>query len=244
MKNSIKSSGNVTIPSGDYDNITVSGNCVLCDIVRCVSFCSNGSTKADILECDQEIKTSGNASFSGAVSAENIKASGNLFCKSNVTASEKIVVSGALGVCGKIKCNSLEISGSLDCHTQIEAEEAKINGSIKCEGLINAEKLDIVSSGFSKTRMHIWGIGGSEILVLENNGAFFKALPYTVRRRLNKMIIDTCIEGDNVHLNYVKCPRVTGNTVTIGEGCEIDLVQYHESVDISPRALVKKTEKI
>ena len=81
MKNSINSSGAVTIPSGDYENISVSGSCTLLSDVRCVSFNASGNVGADALECEQDMKTSGNASFSGAVSADNIKASGSFSCK-------------------------------------------------------------------------------------------------------------------------------------------------------------------
>lgn len=244
MKNSIKSSGAVTIPSGDYDNISVSGSCTLLSDVRCVSFNASGNVGADALECEQDMKTSGNASFSGAVSADNIKASGSFSCRSDVLANDRIGVSGAFSADGRIKCNSLKVSGSLKCRSQIEAEEAKIDGAVKCDGLLNAERLDISCPGFSKTRMHIGSIGGSEISILENNGAFFKALPYAIRHTLHKVTVELCIEGDDIRLRHVKCPRVTGGSVVIGEGCEIDLVQYSESIEISPRAHVKKTEKI
>ena len=51
-------------------------------------------------------------------------------------------------------------------------------------------------------------------------------------------------EGDDVLLSYVTCPRVSGTRVVIGKGCEIDLVQYSETVEISPGAKVRKIEKI
>ena len=52
------------------------------------------------------------------------------------------------------------------------------------------------------------------------------------------------VEGDDIALEGVTAPRVSGRVVAIGEGCEIDLVQYSEQVEISPEAKVGRTEKI
>ena len=38
--------------------------------------------------------------------------------------------------------------------------------------------------------------------------------------------------------------KETGRYIMIGEGCDIDLVQYSENIEISPKAKVKKCEKI
>ena len=52
------------------------------------------------------------------------------------------------------------------------------------------------------------------------------------------------IEADTIALENVKTPRVSGRIVAIGEDCEIDLVQYSEEIEISPKAKVGRTEKI
>ena len=58
------------------------------------------------------------------------------------------------------------------------------------------------------------------------------------------MRVKTSIEGDEIALEGVIAPRVSGRVVAIGAGCEIDLVQYSEQVEISPEATVGKTEQI
>ena len=56
--------------------------------------------------------------------------------------------------------------------------------------------------------------------------------------------VKNSVEGDDIALEGVTVPRVSGRVVAIGEGCEIDLVQYSEQVEISPEAKVGRTEKI
>ena len=58
------------------------------------------------------------------------------------------------------------------------------------------------------------------------------------------IFVENSIEGDNVALENVKVPRVSGRVVAIGEDCEIELVQYSDQVEISPKAKVGRTEKI
>ena len=56
--------------------------------------------------------------------------------------------------------------------------------------------------------------------------------------------LDRAIEADTVALENVRAPRVSGRVVAIGEDCEIELVQYSEQIEISPRAKVGRTEKL
>ena len=52
------------------------------------------------------------------------------------------------------------------------------------------------------------------------------------------------VEGDDIALEGVTCPRVTGRVVAIGAGCHVDLVQYSEKIEVSPDAKVGRTEQI
>ena len=64
------------------------------------------------------------------------------------------------------------------------------------------------------------------------------------RRASAGVSVVTSIEGDEIALEGVSCPRVTGRIVAIERGCNIELVQYSETVEISPDAKVGRTEKI
>jgi cytoskeletal protein CcmA (bactofilin family) len=51
------------------------------------------------------------------------------------------------------------------------------------------------------------------------------------------------IEGDEIFLENTRARIVRGKKITIGEGCEIETVEYTESLDISPSAQVKQQVK-
>ena len=60
----------------------------------------------------------------------------------------------------------------------------------------------------------------------------------------SELTVGELVEGDVVALECVKVPTVVGRVVAIGVGCEIDLVQYSEEVEIDPDAKVGRCEKI
>ena len=237
-------SGSGNIPSGEYNKISVSGSGSLYGKVRCVSFSSSGSSRGEHIECTESFKVSGSSHFSGNIEAADIKASGSLNCDGELIASDSLSVSGSTK-CGKsIKCERLSVSGVLKVAGDIESETVNVAGVLNCAGLLNAESIEIK---FDKG-MSIGSIGGSKIVIVSEKAIkASKRLPLfssLVKSATNGVNVNSSIEGDEVALEYVTCPRVTGRAVAIGEGCNIDLVQYSEDVEISPDAKVGKTEKI
>ena len=96
--------------------------------------------------------------------------------------------------------------------------------------------------------MNIGSIGGSKIVIVsEKSSNIFQRLPLfssIAKATTSGVNVNSAIEGDDVALEYVTCPRVTGRVVAIGQGCNIDLVQYSEEIEIAPDAKVGKVEKI
>ena len=58
------------------------------------------------------------------------------------------------------------------------------------------------------------------------------------------MKVAESIEGDEISIEYTSAKTVTGKDVKIGEGCEIELLQYSENAEISPKAKIGRCEKI
>ena len=239
-------SGSGKIAAGDYnESIKVSGSGRLDGNIRCQSLHCSGSVKGTAsVVCSEDAKISGSCHIEQSISAQNISVSGSLKVGGDMIAQQEIKLSGGINCGGSLKCESFNCSGGLDVGGEVEAEKIKISGSVKCQGLINADKIEIgleISNASSK----VGSIGGGEIRIHSANNKISK-MPL-----LNKIVgsggsltVDELIEGDVVALERVVAPKVTGRVVAIGAGCEIDLVQYSEEIELHPDAKVGKCEKI
>ena len=236
-------SGSGRIPAGKYDRISICGSGHLYGLVECNSFFTSGSSRGESIDCSEKFNISGSSHFSGNVKSANISISGSFSCSKNIICTEKAVFSGSV-LCGNMKCNELRVSGSFKSDSDVEAEKVKINGVINCKGLLNAEDIEIK---FGRG-MNIGSIGGSRIFILrECNRKFFERLPLIsslVKKTCSNVCVESSIEGDDIEIEAVTCPRVTGRVVTVGKGCKIDLVQYSDKIEIDPEANVLKKEKI
>ena len=237
-------SGSGNIPAGEYEKVSVSGSARLHGLVRCNSFATSGSSAGESIECSENFKISGSSAFSGNVSAGYIGISGSFSCGGELISSGKIICSGSAKCEKSIKCDELSVSGSIKIGEDVEAEKIKIDGIINCSGLLNAEDVEIK---FDKG-MDIGSIGGSKIIIIkEPKRKFGERLPLlsSLVKKINGNVhVEGSIEGDEIALESVTCPRVTGRVVAVGAGCDIDLVQYSDQIEISPDARVGKTEKI
>ena len=236
-------SGSGKVPAGEYNHVSVSGSGSLVGVVRCVSFSSSGASHGESIECSDTFKVSGASSFSGTVKANYVGASGSFSC-GDLVADEKLSVSGSAKCKGNVKGNLLSIAGALQVKGDVEGEKVKVDGVLNCGGLLNAEDIEIKY----ERGMEIGSIGGSKIVIFPKNASkpiarlpLFSAL---AKRAGGGVSVATSIEGDEIALEGVTCPRVTGRIVAIECGCNIDLVQYSETVEISPDAKVGRTEKI
>lgn len=222
----VKMSGRANLPAGEYNEVKISGSSRLYGLVRCFTFSSSGSVKAETIDCFDDFYLSGSGVFSGNVKAKRIAVSGSIKCGESV------------------KCEELSVFGSVKVSGDIEAETIRIQGCVNCEGLLNAEEVEIDYG----TGMCIGSIGGSKIVIFTKNPVKtikrLSSFASLCKGRGASVVISSCVEGDEIALEGVSCPRVTGRMVAIGSGCDIGLVQYSEVVEIHPDAKVGKTEKI
>lgn len=219
-------SGAGRIAPGEYENIRISGSGKLCGLVRCASLHTAGACSGEALDCSGQIKTAGSCSFSDDVSGGKLQCSGSFSCK------------------GSVRSNYFSVCGAASVKGDVTAETATIIGAITCKGLLNAETVKIKSDGFC----HIGAIGGSDVQIRpEHSSSILLRFPLLARlfkEKWQKIQIDNHIEADMIDLVNVVAPRVSGRMVTIGDGCQIDLVQYSEQIEISPNAKVGRTEKL
>lgn len=224
-------SGVGNIPAGEYDDISVSGVGKLDAPITCTSFSCAGVAKGKSILCTGLVKTSGNATFTENVQAQNVKASGLFSCDGDMTVEGEITCSGFIRIQENVQCKQLRVAGKLQSNADVKATTVTVNGSIHCAGQLTAENVDVEFDGGIK----IGRICASKISVIRKKpNAFF----------IKKAHVRSLTKGEEVVLQHVHCPQVIGRNVTVGKGCRIDWVQYTDSIDIHPKAKVKKVEKL
>ncbi len=240
-------SGSGCVNAGDYnEKISASGSAKLDGNVRCIALSCSGSVHASgDVECKEDMGTSGSGAFEKNISARNIAVSGSLRVDGNITAQEMLKCSGGTNCGGDIKCSTLRTSGSLKVKGGVEAEDVYTSGALNIGGLLNAEKIEISICGGN----HVGSIGGSLIKIYkEQSSKSIIRMPLLSKVvgavSSNSFKVDEAIEGDVIAIEHVSVPKVVGRVVAIGEGCEIDLVQYSEEMEVHPEAKVGKCEKI
>ena len=233
-------SGSGIIGAGEYNKIRISGSGRAEGLIRCESFhCSGAFSGSADIECTNEIHASGAFKNTGTIKANEFSVSGSAKNEAALTA-DVVKVSGGFKVGGKLKAVELRVSGGLSVNGDIEVENARITGGISCYGLINAEVFYLDTSGSNYS--HAESVGGSRITV--ENSRTKGLIEKLFGSRKGCFEVSESIEGDEISLENTRAKTVTGRNVIIGEGCEIDLVRYTESADISPDAKIGKLEKI
>ena len=250
----MKISGSGVIGAGEYDNIKISGSGKVHGPVRCKRFAASGAVGGEgDIECMEGFRVSGSGSFKGSIKAGSLGAFGSFSCDGSISVSGKAECSGSVNFLGTLKeCmgepkdGDIIISGAADIGGDVEAETIKVDGKMDCGGLLNAEEIDIAfDSG-----MDIGSIGGSRISIYRSHSREKRISRLPLISSLlsfvgsDKVNVKTAIEGDVIAIENVCTPRVSGRIVAIGEGCEIDLVQYTEQIEVSPNAKVGKVEKV
>ncbi len=254
----MKIAGSGCVGSGEYDNIEIYGSGRSEGLIRCKNFdCAGAFSGNSDIVCDEKIEVSGSFSNRGTVKAMEFEASGSAKNCGNFTAdiievsgafkvegdcvsAKEAEISGAFKVEGNLKAAELEVDGGLKVTGNLDAEKAEINGGVSCGGLINAEELyvDISSSTGSRAE----SIGGSKITVEYRRS--HNLINWLFGKKICVFHISESIEGDEIDIEYTNAKTVSGRNVKIGKKCEIELVQYSDNIEISPKAKVGRCEKI
>ena len=228
------------INSGEYENIIIRGRGKMHGKVKCTSFSASGSTSGESIECSGNFEASGNTKFSGSLSAVNVKVKGAFSTNGRITAEDNVTAYGKLKCADSIKASAIRAFGAIKVEKDIEGETVEINGSLNCNGLVNAEAFTLRSDA----RSRIGCIGGGTITVkIKGIRKLMSKIPLASRIFKN-LSVESYIEGEEIFVESLSCPKIVGSRVIIGKKCKIDLVQYSDAIEISPKAKVFKIEKI
>lgn len=233
-------SGSGRISGGMYKNISISGS---------------GQMDGNVDAFD--VRISGSAEVHGNLKASSVKASGSAAIRGNMEAGE-CKFSGSGRVDGYSHMRSLSTSGSFVGGAGVRAEHVKASGGFKVAGDVEAETFSssggmtidgLLNASEVTVKMHgkcySKEIGGDRISITE-------AAPWNVIWKLLSSVVpfwkirmeSELIEGTDVFVENTTAQVVRGNHVKIGEGCEIDLVEYTGTLHVDPHAKVLEIREV
>lgn len=250
----LKASGATRVSGGAYRDVDASGAIhidgdIVCEnfggsgsvrvtgSVNCDRFRASGSARVDGNVTAGEFKSSGATSIRGGIDAKELHASGSLKAEGDITAEGELRVSGSVSFGGPIRAKAVHASGSFKVLRGIECEALTIMGAIDVEGLVNAGTADIDMAG----PCHIDEIGGERITVRRRG--FLNVLGFQLPFGLSGTLTANSIEGNSVSLEHTRAKVVRGAEVSVGSGCEIERVEYSQSLNVAEDAVVRERVK-
>lgn len=234
----LKINGFAEAAGGEYSAVRISGRGkIVGDVVCGGAFAVNGSGDVTGDVQSGSLNVNGSGHISGGVKTGALK------------------VFGAADIGGKAACKDLSVSGTADFRQDVDAQTVKVSGSVRVKGgvgaerfestgifevggLLNAEQID-VRLHWSKSRAK--EVGG-EVVSVRRGSDFFNAIRQLFS--INPCLEADTIEGTTLYLEHTQAKIVRGRTVTIGDGCDIGLVEYTGVLQKIGNARVRKEKQV
>jgi cytoskeletal protein CcmA (bactofilin family) len=154
-------------------------------------------------------------------------------------------VMGACIVEGRILADELRVFGALECGGA-ETGTFLVRGTIDIDGLLAGDTVEIHLSG---NRSRVGAIGGERVEVWRRtfgeHNALLRALAWLSSFAGRRGRLDAGeIEADDICLENTRAKVVRGRRVTIGIGCQIESVEYAETLSVHRAARVERRQRI
>jgi cytoskeletal protein CcmA (bactofilin family) len=233
-------SGYGVTPGGDYGAIRISGRGKITGDVTCTDLIISGSGDAmGAVNCDR-LHINGEAGIHGNLKTRELKVRGSGDFKSGVSADE-FSVSGSAHAAQSVRAKTVKISGSIHAKGDLSADSFSSSGAFDVGGLLSADVIDITLDWSTSTAKEI---GGERITArVGSKGLSVLRTIFTLGTHIPKLEADS-IEGSTVWLEQTRSRVVRGHNVTLGDGCDIVLVEYSGTLTKTGNARVGEERKI
>jgi len=157
--------------------------------------------------------------------------------------ARKLTVTGACEVGGDVLVDEVRTLGLLECQSA-ETSSFRVRGAVEINGLLTGDLVELHLGGLDS---RVKEIGGERVEVWRHSfgkrNPLVKRLGWMCSPGLRASLRASTVEADDVALENTRAEAVRGKRVWIGAGCEIDEVEYEESLTVHPKAVVGKRTK-
>jgi cytoskeletal protein CcmA (bactofilin family) len=242
LRKDLKYLGKMTSPGGVYRRVNFEGEVTIDGDLDCLEIKVNGILNEKGNLKSNTGKINGYAIVDGNLESEDINVNGELRVDGNMSV-DKISSNGKLVVKWNISSEKVDINGELKVKGNCEVESFYFKGAFSIEETLNSGNVNVRLYGPSEVNE----IGGEKIHVQKGGEGPLMEIFAAILNPLNfykaHLKADT-IEGDDIYLEHTTARVVRGNTVNIGDGCEIDLVEYKTNFKKTPGTSVLQNVKI
>jgi cytoskeletal protein CcmA (bactofilin family) len=183
---------------------------------------------------------SGIGAFRSGFAVDKLEVNGVSTIRGNLRARE-LTCEGILRTSGDLACEKLSATGSWRCRGDVDACDVHFEGAIRVGGVLSADSITLLPDVAGQLRDVL-----ADRITIHPSSFNRKSLWKTVSRILGirPVIHARLIEGENIELDAVHVERVCGKRVRIGPSCSAGTIEYSESLDVHPNAIVRNTLKV
>jgi cytoskeletal protein CcmA (bactofilin family) len=226
-------SGTGSASGGLYDLVKISGTGKVHGDIDCNDMAIYGTATMEGNVKAKAVHISGKARITGSLKTEHVKIHGSARMGGDVQCKQ-FDCHGSANVGGNLSADEVHIHGEAAIKGGCDAEQFKARGEFSIGGLLNAGTIQIKPFGHCQAKE----IGGERIEVKLQGITFLKKLLFHFG------LTAESIEGDEIYLEYTSAKAVRGNRVTIGPGCDIEVVEYQDEFQCDPGAKVGTYKKV
>ncbi len=232
-------SGFGSMPGGKYKSVNIFGRGKITGDVACDDFVINGSGEIIGKVSCSKMVVNGSGQMDGEVITSVLKIRGAADFSGRVNAKD-VSISGSTTAKNGLDAHTIKISGGVKVKGDVNAEQLSSTGRFEIDGLLNAENIDVhLDWNTSKATE----IGGETITVMPGTNGFSLLSIVTLGTHSPRLEANL-IEGERITLVNTTAKIVRGSHVTIGDGCDIGLVEYKGSFHKSGSAKVGEEKKL
>ncbi|HHU23580.1 MAG: hypothetical protein PHG08_02760 [Bacilli bacterium] len=175
----------------------------------------------------REVSIAGSGKITGKLTAETLVISGAGKAMDNLDV-KTMKVSGTFSA-KNIKTQEIKVSGVLKVAENLSSAKAHVSGSLIVKKEANVDDFYLKSSNSEIQALH-----GDKVTIKRELAFFFN----TKHNQIEE------IEATTIDIEYVKGKRVSGDYVTIGQGCIIETVEYHSKITVHKEAKIDNIVKL
>ncbi len=233
-------SGYGVAPGGEYTHIRIAGRGKITGDVTCGDFIISGSGDATGAVTCSRMHINGEAGIHGHLKTGELKVRGSGDFKKEVRC-DALSVSGSAHAGESINAKTVKVSGAVHVKRDLSADAFSSSGSFEVGGLLSADTIDITLDwSVSKARE----IGGERITAKVGiKGLSVLRTIFTLGTHTPRLEADS-IEGSSIWLEQTRAKVVRGHSVTLGDGCDVALVEYTGTLHKTGNARVGEERKI